>query len=478
MNILRRVFLGLLLATALGAIALNIAAAFYFKPQIRSTYISPDGRFKVVVYTVPSLIAMPGQGSDAAGTAYVYDATGKELGQASFEMVQLLSLDWQENRVDLGVKSIDLPQSHDPNILLFQAVMQGDRPAFDRLLPQANLQFQTSHHRTLLHAAAVGGNLEIMRQLLKNNINVNAKDTLGDTSLQIATENNLTGIVRLLLAQRADPSVQNQAQETPLLTALESGYIDVAQQLITHGANVNVFNRNSRTPLSLAASLSHLGLIKQLLERGASVKPTHPNLGVLSAVLDNTQTSVQQKQQAIALLMANGASFQGSELLNAIRWRQLDMVEFLIKQGANINYQDGSSTLMMAIATNQDATPEQRLRIMDRLLAHGANINAKNAWGNTALAEAVLQYHPSKQYVIDYLLKHGATVNIADHNQTTPLMLAAQTPYPEVSIANRIKLINSLLKYGADIHAQNQQGKTAVDLTSDPQVQQSLRRGS
>jgi hypothetical protein len=55
MPIFRRIFLGLITAAALGVVALSIAAALYFKPQLRSTHISPDGRFKVVIYTVPSL---------------------------------------------------------------------------------------------------------------------------------------------------------------------------------------------------------------------------------------------------------------------------------------------------------------------------------------------------------------------------------------------------------------------------------------
>jgi ankyrin repeat protein len=353
--------------------------------------------------------------------------------------------------------------------------MQGDRSTVDELLPQADRQFQTSHNRTLLHAAAIGGNLEIIQELLKSNIDMNAKDTLGDTALQLATQKNSIEIVRLLLAQNADPSVQNQAQETPLMTALENGYVALAQLLIAHGADVNVLNRNNRTPLSLAASLSHLGLIQQLLEQGASVKSTPPGMGVLSFVLDNSQTSTQQKQKAIALLMAKGAKIQGSELLDAIQWGQLEMVDFLIEQGADVNYEMGGRMPLIAIATAQDATEKQRLRIINRLLAAGAKINATNDSGNTALSEVVLQYHPSKQPVVYYLLQQGADVNLADRNQTTPLMLAAQIPFPEVSTTNRIELIKLLLKQGADTQAQNKQGKRAIDLTNNPQVQQLLQ---
>jgi uncharacterized protein len=475
---LRRGCLRLLLIGGLLVSGLIGASTLFFKPlfnQVRSTSMSPDGRFKIVVKTVPMLVAMPGQGSDAPGTLYLYDAAGRELDRADFEMVQLVRIDWQTNQVAVGVANWDLPKTDDPNLLLFQAAMQGDQAKFGQLLPQANPQFRTAHQRTLLHAAALDGNLAIMRQLLEKEIDVNAQDVFGDTALQLAVNRNLQFAVDLLLEHKANVNVRNQAEQTPLLTALESGYRDLAKRLIAEGSEINAVNQSGCSALYLAANLGDLELLNQLLNRGASVTVNH--LSPLTAVLDSKAT-VQEKQQIIELLLAKGMSFEAPVLHHAIYQGDAAMVTFLIKRGANVNhrgYADDSLPLSKA-AVSPAFSPTQRQVILSQLLAAGAEINAQDGSGYTALADTLLQYSPAQFGIVEYLLTQGADVNLANRYQFTPLMLAVQTPYANVSSPERLKLIDLLLTHGADVKAQNQQGKQAVDLTSDPAIRNELRK--
>jgi ankyrin repeat protein len=481
MNILRKGCLGLLILAGSGAIALTVALAIalnlYFQPKLRSTHSSPDGRFKVEIFTDPVLFAMPGQGSDASGMVYLYDTTGQKIAQKSFPMLQLVQLNWTEDELDLGlgVGMIDLPVSHDPNIQLFQAVMEGNRPRFDKLFAKANPQFITANGRTLLHAAAHSNNLEIIKILLQKNIDINAKDNLGDTALHLAVQNNLPKITQILLENKANPNSQSQDQDTPLLTALEREFMPIAQQLIQYNADVNVINRNQKTPLHFAARLSDLELIRELIKRGASPQLQPSPVSILSTVLDHSTTSTPQKQQTIAFLLSQGTQLDDAILIDAINWRQFDMVEFLIQKGANVNAQEVNSTPLIAIVSSAGATPAQRQRIMDLLLAAGADINGQNEWGDTPLSTAALHYSANPdQSTIQYLLQQSADVNLANQYGTTPLMLAAQVPVG-ISTAQRSTLVNLLLKQGADRQAQNQQGKTAADLALDPQIQKLLR---
>jgi len=55
------------------------------------SYASPDGRFRFVVYRIPSFLAMPGQGSDAPGFVRLYDLrSGRMLHEKDVEMVQMI----------------------------------------------------------------------------------------------------------------------------------------------------------------------------------------------------------------------------------------------------------------------------------------------------------------------------------------------------------------------------------------------------
>ena len=67
------------------------------------TYTSPDDRFKVIVFRIPSLCAMPGQSGDAAGFVRLVDArTGRVLRERSVEMVQSIDqLQWSPDGVQI-----------------------------------------------------------------------------------------------------------------------------------------------------------------------------------------------------------------------------------------------------------------------------------------------------------------------------------------------------------------------------------------
>ena len=67
-------------------------------------YASPDGRFKVVIFSVPSLrFAMPGQGGDAPGFVQLIDTkTGRVLHERNVDMVQNIDqMDWSPDSVHI-----------------------------------------------------------------------------------------------------------------------------------------------------------------------------------------------------------------------------------------------------------------------------------------------------------------------------------------------------------------------------------------
>jgi hypothetical protein len=67
------------------------------------TFASPDGRFQVVVYRIPSRFAMPGQSSDASGYFQLQETrTGRVLRERSVEMVQSVDqVQWSSTNVDV-----------------------------------------------------------------------------------------------------------------------------------------------------------------------------------------------------------------------------------------------------------------------------------------------------------------------------------------------------------------------------------------
>jgi hypothetical protein len=97
------------LVVVLAVLIVGVLVAFGLRAWRRSgaeeyrTFASPDGRFQIVVYRIPTGVAMPGQSSDAPGYFQLRDTrTGRVLRERSVEMVQLVDrIEWSPTNVDV-----------------------------------------------------------------------------------------------------------------------------------------------------------------------------------------------------------------------------------------------------------------------------------------------------------------------------------------------------------------------------------------
>ncbi len=96
-------------------------------------------------------------------------------------------------------------------------------------------------------------------------------------------------------------------------------------------------------------------------------------------------------------------------------------------------------------------TPSEAEAILDSYLEKGADINAANDDGYTAL---IMLVGTRQDELAQLFLKKGADPNKADANGVSPLMYAA--------LHGRKDMAASLLEYGADINAANEQRRTAL----------------
>lgn len=85
------------------------------------------------------------------------------------------------------------------------------------------------------------------------------------------------------------------------------------------------------------------------------------------------------------------------------------------------------------------------------LLDAGADINAQDEVGRTALMEACVAF---KKDVIRHLIERGADVNLCDNNGCTALMRAAYGGY--------VSLVEDLLANGADKELIDKEGNKAI----------------
>jgi ankyrin repeat protein len=96
----------------------------------------------------------------------------------------------------------------------------------------------------------------------------------------------------------------------------------------------------------------------------------------------------------------------------------LDLVELLLKFGADVNAQDKNNVTPLHLASCKGW-----LSIARMLLDHGANANAKDDQGQTPL-QSLVRHSRDFRSGLDLaqpLLKHGADVNAQDNDNAAPL---------------------------------------------------------
>ena len=283
---------------------------------------------------------------------------------------------------------------------MMDVLRRGDRAAFQKLIHDnpGNINKKGPAGSTPLMYAALYSDADTVRQLLKLGADPNLSNEAGATALMWATDN--LEIVTLLVEGGADVNAKSGDSRTPLLVASgRFGAAPVVKYLLDHGANPSAHSPalfDSMTPLAEAAYMGDEAVIRMLLTRGADLKTAGPNplafaiLARCSACADLLMSSADK----------DGLSMQA--VVNSPPLGDTRSVDNLLAHGADVNAKDpDGNTLLMLVSACDDASVDT----VKRLIAGGADVNAKNPHGQVALDFARAR---GKNAVVDLLIASGA----------------------------------------------------------------------
>lgn len=297
--------------------------------------------------------------------------------------------------------------------------------------------YMRQNHRvqaTCLHlaAAALQENIAVIKLLLSSGADPAAKDLYGCTALHIAAARGHSNIIRLLV-KAAGVSVQshNISNNTPLHYAILNGHLEATSTLLELGAWVSSRDKYGSVALHFAvmADKNSEALVDLLIQADADVNVQSPTY-----YHDETPLMFAAnwgRSEVVAKLLAAGAdpsctcSTGNNALHLAIADGHYQIAGMLLEAGVDVNGLETDFFMSpLHIAVTGDigkGCSEMCLR----LLAAGANIDAKTGKGHTPINSLLryTQFYNSIEgmEVLHVLLSAGADVNSADNDGRTPL---------------------------------------------------------
>lgn len=341
---------------------------------------------------------------------------------------------------------------------LFDTISNGHADIAKLLLNRgANIDAaETSNNWTILHIMAAYGRADMAELLLDHGANIEAKLGNGCTPFGIAIEKGQPDMAKLLLDRGADIEAPQSIDDSR--TALhvsadaeKNAKADMVKFLLDHGANIEAKINNSCTPFSLAIGRENKDVAKLLLDRGADINIKQRDSGSTALHI----TAGWGKVDMVNFLLDHGADIEakincGSTPLGyTIELGKMSTANLLLDRGANIQAQqrDDGHTILHLMAYFEKAD------MVDFLLDHGADIEAKTDYGSTPFGLAI---EKKKKDVAKLLLDRGANIQAQQRDGGyTILHLTAEW--------GEADMINFLLDHGADTEAKTETGSTPLD---------------
>lgn len=305
------------------------------------------------------------------------------------------------------------------------AAMKGDREAVRTLLKQgADVNQPQGDGMTALHWAAAGGHADLLETLLYAGANVRATTRLGSyTALHVASQAGHAAIITTLLKAGADVNAPTATGATPLMQAAASGRVDAVKALLDGGADVNARDKAAdETALMFAAALDRAEAVKVLIARGANLKLTAKMIDRASGPLAPGEQALQEASRGARQQAGNapaagrgGASgpdipgvtrpYSYNELIGkvggltalhfAARQGSFESVKALVEGGADVNQVSPADNASPVLI----ATVNGQFDVAKYLLDQGADPNVRTDAGATALYAALnVQWGPKSFY--------------------------------------------------------------------------------
>lgn len=424
---------------------------------------------------------------------------------------------------------------------LFYALKKGRVDIVKFLLEYSSNDLTDNEGNTCLHFASESKSLKCLKLLEKTR--VNCLNSHQQTPLHFAfkTSSNSATTVAFLLEKGADPTMIDADGRTCLHLAAGKGHFQSVKSLIEHrraaddagnstALDIGCRDNNGWTALFYASKQGKSDIVKYVLGKGADPKIVGADGNTCLHLASSAREGLECVKLFVEYLPVNIQNIKREtplHLASASEWKKSeDIVAFLLQKGADPNIKDAEgrtslhlrakegffesmqimieknacvnavdkedkTSLHYAASAPWNSVRDQAFHCVELLVFSGANIDAKDSKGWTALFYSSQKGHI---YTVNYLLMKSPKAYLNKDNEGNTCLHVArsslegiqcvmlfvdrlkisvdskngrqETPLHLVSLEGHDQIVAFLLKRGADPNIQNVDGQTSLHMAA------------
>lgn len=322
----------------------------------------------------------------------------------------------------------------------------------------ANPNAAARDRKNAMHIAVRSNQHNLLPFLTRAGVNINGRDEDGQTPLHYALFPLRPELAKTLLDLGADAAAADKQGETSLMKAIDQGEIDVVRDVLSRPAALRTINtattHNTReTALHMAVRRNRPDIVNLLLDSGSLV---------------NTRNALRQTPLFLAfeltmpamaeLLISRGADVAKCpadtrtkrHLIHiAAKDEKTPLLKLLLDHGANINARNEDGNTALNLSLDAPSGPPL-LKNLKALLDAGASTETPDKWGRRAIDQVnYFRRDPLSVEAAKMLLERGADPDISPHPdmRSSPLHMATRQ--------EQIELMDMLIQAGADLNSRD-----------------------